>query len=142
MSAQGQREDMFRVTLTIDGENWGVWDQRSGGKVSGNVVTFRPGGGGEQQSLGGVPTTDAVTLARNYQRQRDHDNVGKLLAKVGSGICVAKALPLDQSRNAYGKPIVWKGVLDSVEAPPHDSESTKAAMITLTIAVSETPTSN
>lgn len=138
----GLREDMFRVSLTIDGESWGVWDQRTGGKVSANGVTYRPGNMGPQQSLGGVPTTDAVTLVRNYQHQRDHDKVGDLLAKVGTGICVAKALPLDQSGNAYGKPIVWKGVLDSVEAPQHDSESTKAAMLTLTIAVSSNPTSN
>lgn len=138
----GLREDMFRVTLTIDGESWGVWDQRSGGKVSANSQPFRPGGMGPQQSLGGVPTTDTLTLARNYQHQRDHDKVGDLLEKVGTGHCVTKALPLDQSGNAYGKPIVWKGTLDSVETPPHDSESTKAAMLTLTIAVSSNPTSN
>jgi hypothetical protein len=138
----GVREDMWRVSLTIDGQDWGVWDQRNGGKTSANGVTFRPGGMGPQQSLGGVPTTDVLTIARNYQHQRDHDKIGGLYAKVGVGFCVAKAIPLDINGNAYGNPVVWQGLLDSVDAPPHDSESTKAAMVTLTIAVEGNPTSS
>jgi hypothetical protein len=131
----GTRQSTWRVSLAVDGVDWGVWEKKTGGKVSGGTVTIKPGGMAPQQSLGGTPTTDAITLVRNYDRVRDHARIGQLLAGVGRAVVVVKQQPLDAEGNAYGSPIVANGTLDAVAPPDVDASSDNSSEITVDITV-------
>jgi hypothetical protein len=131
----GTRQSTWRVSLAVDGVDWGVWEKKTGGKVSGGTVTIKPGGMAPQQSLGGTPTTDAITLVRNYDRVRDHARIGQLLAGIGRAVVVVKQQPLDAEGNAYGSPIVANGTLDAVAPPDVDAASDNSSEITVDITV-------
>lgn len=137
--ATGSRQDQFRVTLQVAGNNWGVWEKKSGGKLSGNTTSIFPGGMAPEEPLGGRPSSDLITLSRNYDRVRDHDRMNLLLPGVGKWECVVREQPLDQNGNAYGSPIVSNGILESVDRPQIDASSTASAEITVEIRVSGNP---
>jgi hypothetical protein len=126
----------FRVSLTVDGADAGVWDQKAGGKLGANVLTYLPGGMAPQISLpGGTPTKETITLTRYYDLVRDHDGLlAKLLAGVGRADCVVKQRPLDKDGNGHGKSIVTRGTLQSVQEPETDSTSDTQATVILEIA--------
>lgn len=129
----GARKDMFRASLSIDGEDWGIWDSRSGGRRVANGTTFKPGNMAPQRSLGGTPSVETITMERNYVLEVDRPRLGRLLAKVGNGRCVVKQLDLDPDGNAFGQPTVWTGKLESVTPPEHDSQSQDVAMLAIEV---------
>lgn len=131
----GTRQDTFRVTLKVAGNNWGVFEKKSGGKLSGNTTKLFPGGMSPEKSLGGRPTSDLITLTRNYDRIRDHDNLSQLVPGVGRYPCVLQQVPLDADGNTYGSPVTWNGTLDSVALPDVDASSTASAEIVVEISV-------
>lgn len=134
MAAAPTTQKTFRVSLTIDGEDWGVWDTKTGGKVGSNVLPYLPGAMGPQIALPGATSTiDTVTLARLYDRVRDHPRVGTLLDRTGKGRCVVKQRPLDPDGIGSGRSIIWRGTLTSADPPPTDGNSDAAALITLEI---------
>lgn len=135
MAGRGTREDTFRVTLTVDGRDYGVWDKKTGGSADSNNTVYHPGGMAPQKSLGGQPIYDVLTLERLYELERDHDNLPGLLAAAGHGKAVAKQLPLDVNGQAYGRPIVYIGLLKKVQPPSHDSTSTNPAMLAVEISL-------
>lgn len=127
----------FRVSLTVDGNDLGVWDTSTGGKITANVLPYLPGGMGPQVALpGGTPTTDTLQLGRLYDLIRDHDRAYPLLknAVYSGGRCVVRKRPLDRDGNGHGKSITWTGTLMSVDSPPTDSNSDSAAILTVEIA--------
>lgn len=128
------RQDTFRVTLTVDGVPWGVWDTRSGGKTSANQIKTKSGDIDTDISLGGIPTTDNVVISRLYRIERDHDTAMRLQSRIGRARCVVQQDPKDADGNPRGKPIVWTGVLDSLEFPSHDKNNNGRADITLEIS--------
>lgn len=129
----------FRVTLVVDGVDWGVWDTKAGGKMVGNTQMYKPGGLGPQVALPGAPSVEAITLTRLYRLERDHDRIQKLYDGVGEARCVVKQLPIGPDGNAYGRPIVWSGLLESVDPPGHDSMQNNPAMITVEISPDGNP---
>jgi len=131
------RQDTFRVTLTVDHENFGVWDKKTGGDVDSNELKYRPGGMRPLQSLGGTTTPANVTLQRDYDRIDDHDRINTLLRKAGKVRATVHQQPLDFDGNPYGKTIHWKGTLKRVLVPDVDSEGNSAAMIEVEISVDE-----
>jgi hypothetical protein len=139
LAPTGSRQSTFRVSLSVDGVDYGVWEKKTGGKTSGNTQVLKPGGMGPQQSLGGTPTTDTLTLTRNFDRVRDQPMLGQLRAGVGRSLCVAKVQPLDADGNAYGNADVYNGTLDAVAPPDVDSSSDSSAEISIDIVVTGNP---
>jgi hypothetical protein len=135
----GSRQSTFRVTLTVDGQDMGVWETKNGGATSGNTTQIKPGAMSPPKSLGGTPTTDTITLTRNYDRVRDHPNRGFMLARVGKGLCVVREQPLDNDGNAYGQPIVTNGTLDKYTPPDIDAGSDNSAEVSLDIVPNGNP---
>lgn len=133
------RADTWRTTVTLDGENMGVWDKKTGGKVTSSVTQYLPGGMAPQISLGGTKTTENVTLERLYRLQRDHKKIQKWINAVGRGSIVINQQPLDVDGNAFGTPIVYKGTLMSVTPPENDSTSTSAAMLSIEVVIDSQP---
>lgn len=127
------RKDTHRVTLIVNGHNCGIWDSRSGGKKTSEQLKTKTGGMGEV-ALGGSPSTDALTLSRLYEVQRDHILLGPLLLPlVGKGLCTVLQDAVDVDGNPAGKPLRWTGKLASYDPPEYDANSNDRADVTLEV---------
>jgi hypothetical protein len=133
------RADTWRTTVTIDGENFGVWDKKSGGAIDSDETKYNPGGMAPQVSLGGKKNVENVTFSRLYRLQRDHQRMQKLINKVGKGSVAVHQQPLDVDGNVFGKPLVYRGTLKRVTPPDVDSESNNGAMIELEVTIEGQP---
>jgi hypothetical protein len=133
------RSDTWRATVSLNGENLGVWDKVTGGAIDSEELKFKPGGMAPQVSLGGSKTNENVTLQRLYRLVRDHNHLQKLINAVGRGSVVVSKQPLDVDGNPFGRPIVYKGILKRVTPPEHDSESNSPAMLEIEVSTSGTP---
>lgn len=131
------RQDTFRVTLNVDGENFGVWDKKTGGDVDSNELKYRPGGMAPIQSMGGTTVPANVVLQRDYDRVDDHDRINTLLSKVGKVRATVHQQPLDFNGNAYGKAVIWHGTFKRVLVPDVDSEGNAASLIEVEVSVDE-----
>jgi len=128
------RKDQHRVTVIVDGVKLGVFDVLTGGETDSDELKYRPGGMGPVESLGGVVTVGQLIVSRLYKLQRDHLRIHWLLGRVGKGQVVVNKAVLDPDGNAFGKPLVTKGVLKRVTPPEVDSNATgDAAIIELEI---------
>lgn len=147
MAGGPTRQDTYAVNVQIEHPvsgamiNYGTFDKMSGGGLSSGAASYSPGGMQPPVSLGGKKTTANVTVSRLYRLGRDHDVVQQLLNSVGKSNMVVTKQPLDIEGNVYGRPIVYKGVLDRVTAPDVDSESSGAGLIELEMVVEGYPTS-
>ena len=123
------RQSQDRVQVTIDGEDWGVFDKFSGGEADSEETRHRPGGMGAEKSLGGMLTISNVTISRLYERERDHERVHALMNRAGKSRIVASRSKLDDDGNPFGAPYVYTGIIKTITPPEHDSESDDTAML-------------
>lgn len=128
------RQDQYSVTLSVNGQPFGVWDKMSGGAAESEEVKYRPGAMGKQRSLGGPKSVSNITLSRLYDLTRDHTELPTLMQLAGNADCVVTKQPLSAAGIAEGRPLVYTGKLLNVTPPDHDSESTDPAMIELEIS--------
>lgn len=133
------RQDTFRLTLTVDHRNQGIWDKKTGGDADSNELKYNPGNMGPPLSLGGRQVPSNVTLQRLYDRHDDHDDINFLLNRVGKADATVHQQPLDFDGHPYGKTIHWHGTLKRVLVPDVDSEGTGAALVEVEITVGDTP---
>lgn len=132
------RTDQYSLTLAIDGEDFGVWDKLTGGDIDSSETKYKPGAMAPEVSLGGSVSVSDLVIDRLYVLDRDHVAIPGLVDKVGKGQCTIVKQPLDLNKNAFGKPIVYTGVLKTLNLPDADSEGTAAALITLTVSAAST----
>lgn len=132
------RQDQYRVTVSVDrnGEvrDLGVFDKQSGGEVDSEETKYWPGGMLAQASLGGRRNVSNVTVSRLYRLDRDHSQVGWILAGIGKADVVVTKTSLDVDGNAYANPVVYTGKLKQLTLPEADSESSDAALFELEIS--------
>ena len=133
------RQDTFRVTVFINGINFGVWDKKTGGQVDSEQTSYKPGGMTPPVSLGGSKNVDNIVVSRLYRQERDHTEVGRLMNWAGKADMSVHQQPLDFDAQPFGNPIVWRGTLKRVMAPDVDSESNDAAMLELEMTVDGYP---
>jgi hypothetical protein len=148
MASQGgpTRQDTHRITVSIANatngimSDFGVWDTFSGGDVDSEQTNYYPGGMEPPVSLGGRKTSNNVTISRLYRLQRDHDRMQFLFDAAGVSRMVVKRQPLDIEKNAYGKALVYNGILKHVTPPDLDSQQSGAALLQLEMTVDGYPT--
>lgn len=131
----GTREQLFLVTLSIDGVDLGVWDKWDGGDKDSASVKYRSGGQPDEEDLGGPVTFTDVTLTRNYRLSRDATLLGFLFNKVGIGGCVATKYPLARDYTVYGPHIQALGPLKTVTDPKVDSNASNPALLAVVLSV-------
>ena len=142
------RSDTYTVNVRIAHPrtgamiNYRVFDKVAGGEVDSGATITRPGGLAQSLALGGPPTVSNLTVSRAYPLARDHDVIQQLYDSVGRCPVVVTIQPLDINANAYGKPIVYGGLLKRVKTLDIDSESSAAGMLELEIVVDGGPTSS
>lgn len=128
------RQDQYRVTVIIDGENTGVWDKMAGFGADSNETKYRKGGMGPEVPLGGTQTVDNGTVQRLYDLEMDHQNVKRWNAKRGKADTVVIKQPLDVNGAAFGDPLVYSGKLKRVMPPEVDSESSEAGLLEIEVS--------
>lgn len=111
----------------------GIWDTWEGGNVTADNTKHRRGGMGPQVAVGGPKTIEDVTISRDYDVTRDHNNAHWLSSVVGRARVTASKSWLDENDKAFGRPIVITGVLIGYNNPPSDSDSGDIAMVSLVI---------
>lgn len=128
------RSDQWSNTVTVDNTPLGLWDTLSGGDVESEETKYRPGGMVPQVSLGGSVTVNNVTLGRLLSRS-DWDFMHALMAnRIGKAKVVIARQPLDADANPFGRPIVYRGVLMSVNPGDTDSNSSDAQVWEITVS--------
>lgn len=133
--SDGTREQLFLVTLSIDGTDLGVWDKWDGGDKDSASVKYRSGGDPAEEDLGGPVTFSDITLTRNYRLSRDAGILGFLFQKVGVGNCVASKYPLNRDYSVFGPYIQAQGPLKTVTDPKVDSNASNPATLVLVLSV-------
>jgi hypothetical protein len=128
------RQDQYNVAVSVDGRDLGTFDKFDGGEMDSDETKYRPGGMQPQVSLGGQSMVNNVTVSRLYNLGRDHQLMPWLLARVGKVQAIVKKQPLDVDGNPFGDPLVYRGKLKQVTAPPADSESNDAALLALEVS--------
>ena len=104
------RSDQYRVTLWIDDQLIGIFDDKDGGGLDSQELKYRPGGGQTQVSLGGPTMVDNITLTRGFDRARDAGLRKWMFTRVGKGRAVSSVQPLDIDNHPEGDPDVYQGV--------------------------------
>lgn len=135
----GTRQDTWIIRVHLNGENMGVWDKKTGGKVDSDELKYYPGGMAKPQSLGGRRMTENLTLQREYDRIDDHGQINKWFNAVGRGKLDVSIRPMDIDGHEFGKAINYTGILKSAEMPDIDSESTTASLMGIEVSVAGFP---
>lgn len=132
MGPTGARVDHFRVSMTLNGNDLGIWDTKEGGETDSEETRYRPGGLPEE-SLGGATSVTQITCSRMFRRGRDDQLIRTMRAAVGSGECVVKVINADADGNPISTGETYTGVLKRVGPPAVDSNSSDVAMIEVEI---------
>jgi len=135
------RQDQHAISLLVDGEDYGIWDKRTGGNRTADSTKYRPGRMGPPRSLGGWADTENNTLERLFDLSRDHESglARNLRTRVGKARCVISDQPLDINGVPVGQPDVYTGTLVGYMPPEKDSESNDAALVGVEIEVDGEP---
>lgn len=136
----GTRQDTFVIRVTVNGEDFGIWDKKTGGEVDSETTLYYPGAMRGQQDLGGRKTSGNLTLQRLYDIYDDHDRINTLLNAAGRGKVTVGIRPKDPDGNEHGRTITWNGRLKRVAPPDVDSESSSAALYEIEVSVKGYPT--
>jgi len=129
------RQDQRRVSLVIDGEDTGVWDMKTGGMMDSEESKFRPGGMAEQVTLGGSQNLENLPVSRLFVLRRDLPRIKGWYNRAGKASVVAVEQYLDTDGRRFGDPLSYSGILKSVTAPEHDSESNDPAMVEVEVSL-------
>lgn len=134
--AAASLESNFRVTVSVDGQSLGEFDQASGGDPTSAVTKTRIGTNPAMTTtLGNVRDASDLTLTKKMIVATGWELQRAMLAKVGSGTVVVNKVPLDGSNVPVGSPLVHTGgIVAGMTLVSYDNESatvgTYALMVT------------
>jgi hypothetical protein len=125
------------ITVAVNGTPLGVWDRRSGGESAAELGKYRPGGMARQKVRKGLPVVGDLTVAREFEFDRDIELLRWLRTVVGTAQVTVNSQPLDDAATPFGKPTTWTGTLNSANGGDEDSDSNDGRDFELGITVAE-----
>jgi hypothetical protein len=137
---RGTRKDQSALSVTIDGEDTGIWEKKTGGGMGSDNSLIYPGGRARPVSIGGKQIPGAVTLVRTVDLDRDWPKIKLWQNKCGKQKpVIVKDQALDADDNVFGSPFTQVGTLTACNEPERDSEDSGAAQVTIEVAVEGAP---
>lgn len=137
------RADQAAVYVAVGGVplDKGVWTSMDGGDMQATDTKTRPGGMGDEISLGGPRTRTDCTVTRQYTDDVLHPLFPLLESRCGSAGMLVSWTPLDGDGNPTGaKTHGISGVLKEVMKTKVDANGTEAVFLTLVMSCHSTPT--
>lgn len=131
----GRRKDLFLVTFIVGTTDTGVWDGKTGGKLTIDDLKYRPGGTDFPLNLGGVPSVDDLTLTKLYPDDAHEQLALFRLAARQATDCIAGVQQLGADRAPWGPLETWRAKINGVEEAEADSNANDAAIITLGLGI-------
>jgi hypothetical protein len=124
------------VSVTYRGEtrDLGVFNTFDGGEATSDDTKVRRGGTRTQTALGGPKSIGNVTVGRDYDLARDHNNIHWLYGAVGAARVNCQKFFTDDNDAPYGRPLIYTGVLIRSTAPGHDVDSSDVANLELEVS--------
>lgn len=124
------------VSVTYRGEtrDLGAFNTWDGGEATADDTKVRRGGTRTQKALGGPRSIGNVTVGRDYDLARDHNNIHWLYGAVGAARVTAQKWFTDDNDNPYGRPMIYTGVLIGSTPPGHDIDSADVAVLELEVS--------
>jgi hypothetical protein len=140
----GQREDLYRVRVRIQGTDGKVYtatyDGMDGGDATAKETKYRPGNGTEdEQTLGGANSISNITVTK-LMDATDYSWLSWLISQNGKAKMWISKQPLDIDGNPWGTALGYFGRLNGVNPPKTSSGSDAAATLAL-VQSSVTPVS-
>lgn len=116
-----------KITLQIDGVTIpGDWKTFSGGGISSESTTNRPGGMANRESLGGVAERENVAISREYDWARDGGLIGPGgfldTAVENNADSVVTVQRLNNRKQPVGPPRMYVGTIQMATDAELDSE--------------------
>src|SRR5689334_15443465 len=102
----GNRKDQSAVSASIDGEDTGYWEKKTGGAVDSDDTKIYPGARRAPESLGGKQLPENITLTRTFDLSRDLPKIKTWMNRAGKAHVVIKDQTLDADDNVFGAPLV------------------------------------
>lgn len=115
------RQDLRRITASLDNSPLGVFDTFSGGGGTSEDVKHARGGGSSEHAMGGRQTRENITIGRDFDA--DRDDIHWMESRRGKGKLVVTDQPLDEDYNPKGKARVYTGKLLNVTPGEADANS-------------------
>lgn len=132
MAPNAQRE--FLVTVSgIEG----YFARKTGGATTAEATKAWDGGSLRPSILTAPASTEDITVARPYRRERDAALLARLKRVVGRSSHTITVTPTDRDLIPAGQPEVFVGVLRSVSGPDPDAGGGDATNIELVFAVED-----
>lgn len=128
-------EQQSQITLTVNTQNFGVWDKMSGGDGVSKEVKYRPGGMGPEITFTSLPSYTTVTVSRVMDYSRDWELAKAYEQQAGKLGASITEQPLDSSGNPYGNPRVLAGRFLGFKFGNADSTSDAVRMIECDISI-------
>lgn len=124
------------VSVTYRGEtrDLGVFNSWEGGAATSEDTKSRRGGTRVQRALGGPRSIENVTVERDYDLARDHNNIHWLYNATGAAHVVLQKFFTDDNDQPYGRPMVYTGILINSTAPGHDIDSADVSALSLEVS--------
>lgn len=134
-----QSQEKVTVIVKYNGTTYGpvVFQTFSGGAVAATSIKNRQGGMGDEESLGGPKSREAITVAKIFDLEQDLPNFKFLDNACGGGQVSIGRQKLLPNKVAYGNPINYTGTLMKVTPPDSDSNATEKAEWSLEIDADE-----
>lgn len=133
-----RREDqaycVASVTYRGETRDLGVFTEFEGGEATAEDTKVRRGGTRTQKALGGPKSIGNVTIRRDYDLARDHNQIHWLYGGVGAASARVAKWPTDDNDRPYGRPTIYTGVLIGSTQPGHDLESADVAKLELEVS--------
>jgi hypothetical protein len=128
-------ESHGRITVSVNGEDLGMFDTMSEPSSTADVETRAPAGSTVRRAaFGGPREDDAVTVTREFVPERDHALVRRLRPVLTFADAVVREQPLDGRRLPFGTPSVYAGgILSNVATSGYDTDSASPRFLTLVV---------
>ena len=131
---QVQKQHDARVSVEVDGQDLGVWDEFSPPDEGSDTGEYRPGGQRHAFATPGLPESGDATVTRVLTRENANSIHRRLLQRRGIARMKVTDQPVDmRTGDPWGDPVIYTGILSGVAISDYDSDGDDNRTVELTM---------